>query len=251
MKPLSEKVAVITGASQGIGRACAEVFASKGAKVVVSDLAGTGGEEVAEAIEKADGRAIFVACDVTDADQVAALMRAAVDAFGALDIGVNNAGIGGAHKPTHDYSLEDWQRVLNVNLTGTFLCMKHQIRHMVRARSGSIINVASVLGKVGAAMAPAYVAAKHGVVGLTKAAALEYSAYGVRINAVGPGFVDTLLIQKLKDDEKAYGKVVGAHPIGRIARPEEIATMAAFLASDAASFATGGYYPVDGGYLAQ
>ncbi|TXD39846.1 SDR family oxidoreductase [Lujinxingia vulgaris] len=251
MKSLSGKVAVITGASRGIGQACAEIFASKGAKVVVSDLPDTGGEEVVEAIERAGGSARFVACDVTDSEQVAALMSAAVDAFGNLDIGVNNAGIGGAQKPTHDYTLEEWQQVLNVNLTGPFLCMKHQLRHMVRARSGAIVNVASILGAVGFAMAPAYVAAKHGLVGLTKTAALEYSHYGVRINAIGPGFVDTPLIQKIKDDESTYEAIVGAHPIGRIARPEEVARMAAFLASDEASFVTGGYYPVDGGYLAR
>lgn len=251
MKSLEKKVAVITGAAHGIGASCAEIFASRGASVVLADLPDSGGEELAERIRNADGRAHFIACDVSNPGDVEALMAKTVDQFGALHIGVNNAGIGGEMNPTGDYSIEGWQKVLDVNLTGVFLCMKFQIPHMLKAGGGSIINVASILGQVGFAHAPAYTAAKHGVVGLTRAAAQEYGPQKIRINAIGPAFIDTPMISDLKADKEVFAGIVDSHPIGRIGQPEEVAHFAAFLASDDASFITGSYLPVDGGYLSR
>lgn len=251
MSDLSSKTAIITGASQGIGRACATTLGQEGARVVVSDLPDTGGEEFVEELTSSDIQAIFVACDVTDPEQVQHLVSTAVDEFGGLHIAVNNAGIGGERNPCGDYSFEEWQRVLNVNLNGVFLCLKEEIQTMLKSGGGSIINMASILGQVGTPDAPAYVAAKHAVVGLTKASALEYASKNIRINAVGPAYIDTPLIQPLKEDKKTLKAIVGMHPIGRIGEPEEIADLVAFLASDKASFMTGGYYPADGGYLSQ
>lgn len=248
---LKNKVALVTGASSGIGRAVALGWAREGAKVVVSDINVPAGEETAARVRAQGGDAIFVVADVGKAEDAQALVARAVAHYGRLDIACNNAGIAGPQAPTADYPLDGWAQVININLSAVFYGMKYQIGAMLKMGGGSIINIASILGAVGFATAPAYTAAKHGVVGLTQAAALEYSAQGVRINAVGPGFIHTPMISGLENDPGVNAMLVGAHPIGRLGRAEEVAELVTWLASDRASFVTGAYYPVDGGYLAR
>jgi NAD(P)-dependent dehydrogenase (short-subunit alcohol dehydrogenase family) len=248
---LKNKVALVTGASSGIGRAVALVLAREGAKVVVSDINVPAGEETAALVRAQGGDAIFVAADVGKAEDGQALVARAVTHYGRLDVACNNAGIGGPQAATADYPLDGWAQVININLSGVFYGMKYQIGAMLKTGGGSIINIASILGAVGFATAPAYTAAKHGVVGLTQAAALEYSAQGVRVNAVGPGFIHTPMISEMEQDADVNAMLVGAHPIGRLGRAEEVAELVAWLACDRASFVTGAYYPVDGGYLAR
>ncbi len=248
---LKDKVALITGGSSGIGRAVALAWAREGAKVVVSDVDRSGGGETVEQVRAAGGEAAFIAADVGKPEDCEALVRGAVEAFGRLDIACNNAGIGGPQVPTADYPLDGWAQVIAINLSGVFYGMKFQLPEMLKNGGGAIINMASILGAVGFAGAPAYAAAKHGVVGLTQATALEYSAQGVRINAVGPGFIHTPMISALEEDKAVNELLVAAHPIGRLGRAEEVAELVLWLSSDKASFVTGAYYPVDGGYLAR
>ena len=245
---LKDNVALITGGSSGIGRAVALAWAREGAKVVVSDVDRGGGEETVEQVRTAGGEAIFIAADVGKPEECEALVRGAVEKFGRLDIACSNAGIGGPQSPTADYPLEGWATGSGSNLSGVFYGMKYQLPAMLKNGGGAIINMASILGAVGFAGAPAYAAAKHGVVGLTQTAALEYSAQGVRINAVGPGFIHTPMISALEDNKAVNDMLVAAHPIGRLGRAEEVAELVLWLSSEKASVVTGGYYPVDGGY---
>jgi NAD(P)-dependent dehydrogenase (short-subunit alcohol dehydrogenase family) len=251
MKSLENKVAIITGAASGIGAATAKLFAAEGAKVVVSDISGEKGKQVAEEIVKSGGEAIFVAGDASKAADNEQLVKEAVKKFGKLDIAVNNAGIGGASAPTGEYPIDSWQKVIDVNLTGVFYGMRYQLPEMVKAGGGSVVNVASILGSVGFENAPAYVAAKHGVVGLTKASALEYARKNVRVNSIGPGFIYTGLVNEETMGKEVITVLEQKHALGRLGNSEEVAELILFLASDKASFITGSYFPVDGGYLAQ
>jgi NAD(P)-dependent dehydrogenase (short-subunit alcohol dehydrogenase family) len=250
---LEGKVCVVTGAASGIGRAIALAWARDGARVVVSDLASaaTGGEETVAMVRAAGAEAIFVAADVAREADCAALVAACVERFGRLDAACNNAGVAGALGPIADYATDEWQRVLSVNLTGVFLCMKHQIPAMLATGGGAIVNIASILGAVGFAGAPAYTAAKHGVVGLTKVAALDYAARGIRTNAVEPAFIHTPMIAAMEGDPATRQALEALHPAGRLGRPEEVAELVAWLSSDRASFVNGAYYAIDGGYLAR
>ena len=250
MKTLTDKVAIVTGAASGIGEATAKLFASEGAKVVVSDIAEDKGLKVVEDIKKTGGEAIFVKSDTSQPGEHERLVKETVNAFGKLNIAVNNAGIGGTSAPTGEYPIDSWQKVIDINLSGVFYGMRYQLPEMVKAGSGSIINVASILGQVGFENSAAYVASKHGVVGLTKSAALEYSKKNVRVNSIGPGFIYTGLVNEETMGKEALAFLEKKHAVGRLGKADEVAEMILFLASDKASFITGSYYPVDGGYLA-
>ena len=245
-----DKVAIVTGAGSGIGEACAVLMASAGAKVVVADFDEEGGNRVTDAINNSGGTASFFNVDVSKADQVEAMVKHTVDTYGGLQVAVNNAGIGGAQALTGEYPLDSWQQVIDVNLTGVFYGLRYEIPAMLESGGGSIVNMASILGSVGFANASAYVAAKHGVVGLSKNAALEYASSGVRVNSVGPAFIQTPLLEKNLDDEM-LAALSGMHPIQRLGTSGEVANLVGFLCSDDASFCTGGYYLVDGGYTSQ
>ncbi|KKB09832.1 SDR family NAD(P)-dependent oxidoreductase [Devosia chinhatensis] len=249
-KDFAGKVAFVTGAASGIGEAVARQLAERGAKVVVADLKMDAAEKVVAAIKASGGEAAAVSVDVGQADQVDSAVQFAVDTFGRLDVAVNNAGIGGKAAALGDYSLDDWHKVIDVNLHSVFYSMKAEIAAMLKTGGGSIVNMASILGTNGFASAPAYVAAKHGVVGMTKAAAIDYAQKNIRVTAVGPGFIETPLLGANMSEEAMSG-LKSLHPIGRLGKPDEVAAMTLFLLSDAASNITGSYHLVDGGYAAQ
>lgn len=246
---MKNKVALVTGASSGIGRSTALLYAREGASVVVSDVNENGGKETVELIIKAGGKAVFEYADVANPEDCKNLALSAVKHYGRLDYACNNAGISGEQNLTADYSIEGWKRVLDVNLNGVFYCMKYQIPLMLQSGGGSIINISSILGQVCFPGAPAYVAAKHALLGLTKNAAVEYGSQGIRINAVGPAFIKTPLLNVL--DDATMNMLTQLHPIGRLGEPEEVAELVIWLSSNKASFVTGSYYAVDGGYLSR
>jgi NAD(P)-dependent dehydrogenase (short-subunit alcohol dehydrogenase family) len=249
---LDGKIALITGAGSGIGRATARIFAREGARLVLADVVEAGGNETLRMIKEAGADGIFVKCDVANEADVDATVARAVAQYGRLDCAFNNAGIGGAGRLTHEYSLEEWNRVIAINLTGVWLCMRAEIAQMLKQKSGAIVNTSSIMGLTGAIRVPAYTAAKHGVAGLTKAAALEYARHGLRINAICPAPIYTPMLmgafEKRPDMEERYAR---AEPMKRIGQPEEIGEAVAWLCSDRASYVTGLPMPVDGGYMAQ
>jgi NAD(P)-dependent dehydrogenase (short-subunit alcohol dehydrogenase family) len=249
---LKDKVALVTGAGSGIGRASALTFARAGARVVVVDVVIAGGEETVRLIKAAGGEAIFVKADMAKAVEVEAMVNTTVAAFGRLDCAHNNAGIEGVTATTADYPDDDWDRVININLKGVWLCMKYEIPQMLKQGGGAIVNTASGAGLAGVPRMPAYVASKHGVVGLTRTAALEYAKAGIRVNAVCPGVIQTPMVERVTSRRPGMiEKMIAAEPIGRIGKPEEIAEAAVWLCSEAASFVTGHAMSVDGGALAQ
>ena len=250
MKNLEGKVALITGAGSGIGRAIATLYASEGAKIVVSDIDEKGGNETVSLIREKSGEAVFVRTDTSKPQDNEAVVAQAVESFGGLHIAVNNAGIGGPFGMTGEYPVDGWDKVVGINLSGVFYGLRYQIPAIQASSGGSIVNVSSILGMAGTKGSPAYVASKHGVIGLTKAAALEYADKNIRINAVGPGYIVTPMLQNALDASAMEG-LVGLHPIGRLGTSEEVAELTLWLNSDKASFVTGAYYNVDGGYLAQ
>lgn len=250
MKKLENKVAIITGAGSGIGKETALLFAKEGAKVVLSDINESHGNAVVDEIKNNGGEALFIKADSSNPEDHKKLVEETVKAFGKLDVAVNNAGIGGESNKVGDMSVEGWKKVIDINLSGVFYGVKYQAPEMVKNGSGSIINIASILGQVGFANSAGYVAAKHGVVGLTKSVAWEYAADKVRVNTVGPGFIYTGMVNEETMGKEALNYLETKHAFGRLGEAREVANLILFLASDDASFITGSYYPVDGGYLA-
>lgn len=251
---LEGKTALVTGGGSGIGRAASLAYAKDGARVVVADVNVEGGEETVQLIKETGGEAILVHADVSKPEDTQAMVAQAVETFGSLDCAFNNAGIGGGKERhlTADYLEDDWDRVMSINLKGVWLCMKAEIPQMMKQGKGAIVNTASIAGLVGLSGTVAYVAAKHGVTGLTKAAAMEYAKSGIRVNAVCPGYIQTPLVQGIFDEIDGYReRVASRHPMDRLGEPEEIAQAVLWLSSDSASFVTGHNMAVDGGYVAQ
>jgi len=246
---LDHKKAMVTGGASGIGLACAELLAFSGADVAIWDLHDEALEKAKQQMSQYDVKCITIKVDVSDPESVKTAMDETVKQLGGLDIAVNNAGIGGTSCKSGDYTTEDWLNVINVNFNGVFYCQREAIQAMRKNGSGSIINMASILGQVAFEGSPAYVSAKHGVVGMSKAAAIEHAEEGIRVNSVGPGFIHTPLVDQHMDSA-TLDMLAQKHALKRLGKPEEVANLVVWLASDGASFVTAAYYPVDGGYLA-
>lgn len=250
MTSLNDKIALITGAGSGIGEAMAQLFAANGAHLILVDQDLEQVQKVKDRIIMKGGTAIVIKADVSDPAQCERMVYETMKAHDRLDIAVNNAGIGGASEPIGKYPIEDWNNVIAVNLSGVFYGMRYQIPAMLQNKGGVILNVSSVLGSVGFPNSGAYVAAKHGVIGLTKSAALEYGTKGLRVNAVCPGFIGTHLLEDNMDSQQLK-QIAKHHPMQRLGKVGEVAEVALWLASDRASYVNGSSYNVDGGYLAQ
>ncbi len=245
-----DKVAIVTGGGSGFGRAMSQLYAEKGAKVLVADVTEQQAQETVDLIKKAGGEALFVKTDVSNPADCENLVKQVVQKYGKLDIAFNNAGIGGDTAPIGEYSIDAWNKIIAINLSGVFYGMHYQIPQMLKNGGGVIVNMSSVLGKVGLAGASGYVAAKHGVVGLTQNVALEYGQQGIRANCIGPGWVDTHLTHGMTQQKAADEMMINASPMKRLGKIEEIVDLVLWLSSDRASFCNGAYYPVDGGTLA-
>jgi NAD(P)-dependent dehydrogenase (short-subunit alcohol dehydrogenase family) len=252
MPDMKDKIALVTGGSSGIGRATALAFAREGAKVAVADLNAIGGQETVSSIKDAGGEACFIEADMGQAASVEAMVQKTVETFGRLDYSHNNAGVEGPLTRTAELEEDQWDHVIRINLTGVWLCMKYEIPQMLQQGSGAIVNTSSSGGLIGAERFPAYVASKHGVVGLTKTAALEYAKSGIRVNAVCPGVIETSMVERVTGNRPdVLKKMIAAEPLGRSGQPEEIADAVVWLCSDAASFVTGHAMAADGGAVAQ
>ncbi len=245
---LKDKVAIVTGAASGIGYEVALAYAKAGAKVVVSDINVAGGQDTVTAIKRCGGDAIFQSCNVRKLDDHEQLVAAAINHYGRLDVACNNAGIPGARYPLVDYPLELWHDAIDINLTGVFYGLRTQIPAMQKTGGGAIVNIASIAACITLEGTPAYTAAKHGVAGLTKSAALDYAKQGIRVNAILPGLIKTPLIAEVLDTQE-MGYLESLHPVGRLGRPDEIAQAVLWFSTSAASFVTGSCLNVDGGFL--
>jgi len=252
MRRFQGKTALVTGGSAGIGRATALAFAGEGARVVIADIQDEEGRNTVRMVQEVGGEAIYINADVSQESDVQTLVQKIVQTYGGIDFAVNNAGITGGSDPANPMSTEEWSRVIGINLTGVFLCMKYEIPEMLSRGGGAIVNTSSTMGLVGRSGGMAYAASKHGVLGLTKSVALTYAANNIRINAVCPGTTQTSIMDWLKTEmPQIYDAMVAETPVGRLARPEEVANAILWLCSDEASYCNGHALVVDGGFLAQ
>lgn len=253
MKKLENKTVFITGGLSGIGKACAIAAAREGANIAIADLKSDKSGIIMKEIIRKNSKAVFIECDVSVYKQVESAIQLVIKTFSSIDVALNNAGIGGEANKVGDMSEEAWLKVININLNGVFNCMKHELMQMSKQKKGVIVNMSSILGKVGFANSCHYVAAKHGVIGLTQSAAIEYATEGIRINSICPGFIETPLLTNagIVKNSDIHNFIINLHPLKRLGNPEEVAAGFIFLASDDSSFITGTSLEIDGGYLAQ